>query len=98
MIKQGLIDEVKNLRALGYDRNLNSLQTVGYKEVFDYLDGLISYDQMIYLIKRNSRRYAKRQLTWFKQDKRIIWINVDENTDFDKLADQVIEIFRKSSE
>ncbi|MFN3135364.1 MAG: tRNA (adenosine(37)-N6)-dimethylallyltransferase MiaA, partial [Candidatus Kryptonium sp.] len=96
MIKNGLIEEVKHLRELGYDKNLNSLQTVGYKEVFDYLDGLITYDQMIYLIKRNSRRYAKRQLTWFRQDKRIIWVDVDENTDFNKLADRVIEIFRSA--
>lgn len=93
MIKDGLIEEVKKLRELGFDKNLNSLQTVGYKEVFDYLDGLISYEQMIYLIKRNSRRYAKRQLTWFRQDKRIIWLDVDESTDFEKLADKVIEIF-----
>ncbi len=93
MIRDGLIEEVKKLRELGFDKNLNSLQTVGYKEVFDYLDGLISYEQMIYLIKRNSRRYAKRQLTWFRQDKRIIWLNVDENTDFEKLADKVVEIF-----
>jgi len=93
MLNKGLIDEVKNLRALGYDKNLNSLQTVGYKEVFNYLDGLITYDEMVYLIKRNSRRYAKRQLIWFRQDKRIIWVDVDENTDLNELADKVIEIF-----
>jgi tRNA dimethylallyltransferase len=89
-----LIEEVKRLRELGYDKNLNALQTVGYKEVFDYLDGIISYDRMIYLIKRNSRRYAKRQLTWFRQDKRIIWIDVDERTDFNELADKVIDIYK----
>jgi len=94
MIEQGLIDEVKRLRELGYDKNLNALQTVGYKEVFDYLDGIISYDRMIYLIKRNSRRYAKRQLTWFRQDKRIIWIDVDERTDLNELADKVIDIYK----
>jgi tRNA dimethylallyltransferase len=94
MIEQGLIEEVKRLRELGYDKNLNALQTVGYKEVFDYLDGIISYDRMIYLIKRNSRRYAKRQLTWFRQDKRIIWIDVDERTDFNELADKVIDIYK----
>jgi tRNA dimethylallyltransferase len=94
MIEQGLIEEVKRLRELGYDKNLNALQTVGYKEVFDYLDGIISYDRMIYLIKRNSRRYAKRQLTWFRQDKRIIWIDVDERTDFNEIADKVIDIYK----
>lgn len=93
MIQAGLIEEVKRLRELGYDKNLNSLQTVGYKEVFDYLDGLISYDEMIRLIKRNSRRYAKRQLIWFRQDKRIIWLDVDEDTDFGGLAEKVVQIY-----
>lgn len=97
MIERGLIDEVRKLRELGYDKNLNSLQTVGYKEVFDYLDGLISYDEMVYLIKRNSRRYAKRQLTWFRQDKRIIWVDVDDGTDFNELADKVIEIYSRGN-
>ncbi len=96
MIKAGLIDEVKKLRELGYDKNLNSLQTVGYKEVLDYLDGLISYDEMIRLIKRNSRRYAKRQLTWFRQDKRIIWLDVNEDTDFNELAEKVVQIYHSS--
>ncbi len=97
MIERGLIDEVRKLRELGYDKNLNSLQTVGYKEVFDYLDGLISYDEMVYLIKRNSRRYAKRQLTWFRQDRRIIWVDVDDGTDFNELADKVIEIYSRGN-
>ena len=93
MIEDGLIDEVKKLKSLGYSPKFNSLRTVGYKEVFDYLDGKISYDEMVYLIKRNSRRYARRQLIWFRQDKRIIWLDVNEATNFYELADKVIEIF-----
>ena len=77
MIERGLIDEVKMLQAKDYSPELNALQTVGYKEVFDYLDGKIQYPNMIDLIKRNSRRYAKRQLTWFRADKRIRWIEVN---------------------
>ena len=63
MLADGLINEV---RALTPYRNLPSLQTVGYQEVFPYLDGQYDYDEMIRLLKRNSRRYAKRQLTWFR--------------------------------
>ncbi len=63
MLENGLMDEVKSL--LDY-RNHNALQTVGYKEIFDYLDGNCDYATMVELLKRNSRRYAKRQMTWFK--------------------------------
>ena len=52
---------------------MNALQTVGYREFFDYFDGLISYEKAVELIKRNSRRYAKRQLTWFRRDTEIRW-------------------------
>ena len=72
MIEQGLEQEA---RAVSHLRHLNSLQTVGYREMFDYFDGLISRDEAIELIKRNSRRYAKRQLTWFRRDEQIEWFN-----------------------
>jgi tRNA dimethylallyltransferase len=52
-----------------------ALQTVGYREIFDYLDGLYDYEEAVRLLKRNSRRYAKRQLTWFKRDPEIKWVN-----------------------
>ncbi len=73
MIENGLIDEVKNILNMGYDKNLNSLNTVGYKEIIQHLDGEISLERAIDLIKRNTRHYAKRQLTWFRKDKRIQW-------------------------
>ncbi len=75
MIEQGLLDEVKGL--LKY-KNLNALNTVGYKEIFDYFDGNCTLDQAIEKIKTNTRRYAKRQLTWFKKDKSIHWFHPDE--------------------
>jgi tRNA dimethylallyltransferase len=90
MLKNGLIDEVKTLKKIGYDKNLNSLQTVGYKEVFDYLDEKVNYETMCYEIKKNSRNYAKRQMTWFRADKRIKWINIDENSDFEDLTKMVL--------
>ena len=70
MMTDGLEAEA---RALYPYRDLNSLQTVGYKEMFDYFDGLYSRDEAVELIKRNSRRYAKRQLTWFRRDEQVIW-------------------------
>lgn len=75
MITEGLIDEAKHLFHL---RHLNALNTVGYKELFDYFEGNITCDEAIEQIKRNSRRYAKRQLTWFKRDKEITWFHPSE--------------------
>lgn len=75
MVADGLIAEVKGL--LDY-KHLNALKTVGYKEVFDFLDGRISLDEAINQIKQNSRRYAKRQLTWWARDKEITWFHPDQ--------------------
>lgn len=78
MIEKGLIDEVKNLKIMGYTSEMQSMKGIGYKEILYYLDGKISLDEAIYMIKKGSRNYAKRQLTWFRKDKRIIWIDKDE--------------------
>ena len=75
MIDEGLLNEVKSV--VSY-REKNALNTVGYKEVFDYLDGSITWDLCIEKIKTNSRRYAKRQLTWFKRNERIKWFSPNE--------------------
>jgi len=72
MIQAGLIDEAREL--LPY-RNLNALNTVGYREIFEYLDGTIELDGAIELIKRNTRRFAKRQMTWFNRDDQIHWFH-----------------------
>ena len=72
MITQGLVTEVEQLHPY---RNLNALQTVGYKELFDYIDGRCSLQESIQKIKANTKQYAKRQLTWFKKDKAIFWLN-----------------------
>lgn len=76
MVSKGLIEEVIKLKEMGYHRNLQSMQAIGYKEIFDYLEGDLSLQDSIDLIKRNSRRYAKRQLTWFRKDSRINWFNI----------------------
>ena len=76
MLADGLEAEA---RALYPYRELNALQTVGYREFFDYFDGRIGYDEAVELIKRNSRRYAKRQLTWFRRDPEICWFRPDDD-------------------
>lgn len=75
MLKAGLLDEVRSL--LPY-RQLPALQTVGYQEVFPYLDGICEYDEMVRLLKRNSRRYAKRQLTWFRNQGNYKWVSPED--------------------
>lgn len=70
MISNGLVEEVKSLEKF---KELNALKTVGYSEIFDYLDGLIPLEQAISAIKQNTRRFAKRQLTWFRRDEEITW-------------------------
>jgi tRNA dimethylallyltransferase len=71
MIADGLVEEVKSLLPF---RHLNALQTVGYQEIFDYLDGKMDLEKAVSLVKQNTRQYAKRQLTWFRRDKEINWI------------------------
>ena len=91
MIEQGLVDEVKNLKRLGYHSELNNMKTVGYREVFDWLSEKIDFEEMIRLIKQRSRNYAKRQLTWFRKDKRINWFELNQNTMLNNLANQVLK-------
>ena len=83
MMEDGLLDEVRS--CLDY-RDLNALNTVGYKELFDYLDRRISLDMAVQLIKRNSRRYARRQLTWFNRDEEITWFCPDQ---FEEIMDHI---------
>lgn len=82
MMQQGLLEEAKGLLPF---KDRNALQTVGYRELFDYLQGFISPEKAVELIKQNSRHYAKRQLTWFKRDAAIKWIDAAENN-MEKIA------------
>ena len=75
MVAEGLVEEA---RAMYPKRHLNALQTVGYREIFDYFDGKCSLEEAIDLVKRNSRRYAKRQMTWFRRDERVGWFSPKE--------------------
>lgn len=80
MMKNGLLDEAKNLIS---KKHLNALQTVGYKELFEFLEGKTSLDEAMNLIKQNTRRFAKRQMTWFRRDREIQWFAPD---DYDKIV------------
>ena len=78
MMEEGLLDEVSGLRKAGCRRGMTSMQGLGYKEMLDYLDGFCSLDEAVRILKRDTRHFAKRQLTWFRREKDVIWISQDE--------------------
>ncbi|WP_461817869.1 tRNA (adenosine(37)-N6)-dimethylallyltransferase MiaA [Faecalimonas sp.] len=78
MIKEGLVAEVEVLKEKGYTREMISMQGLGYKEILDYLNGATSLEEAVYILKRDTRHFAKRQITWFKREKDVIWVNKDE--------------------
>lgn len=85
MVEQGLLAEVQKLKNMGYHRNMVAMQGLGYKEILDYLDEKCTFDEAIYTIKLETRHFAKRQLTWFRRERDVIWFdksayNYDENT------------------
>lgn len=75
MMEEGLLEEVKRLKDMGYTRNLVSMQGLGYKEILAYLDGECSLLDAVYMIKRDTRHFAKRQITWFKRERQVIWLD-----------------------
>lgn len=74
MMELGLVEEVRALQAMGCHRGMVSMQGLGYKEILAYLEGEISLEEAVYLIKRDTRHFAKRQLTWFRREKEVIWV------------------------
>lgn len=90
MFENGLIDEVKKLLSMGYKKDLTSMQGIGYKEVIKYLENEYSLKEAIEIIKRDSRRYAKRQLTWFRKYKEGKWFNLDEYKDYETLKRDIL--------
>ena len=83
MMKNGLLAEVEKLKEMGCTREMVSMQGLGYKEILDALEGTISLDEAVYIIKRDTRHFAKRQLTWFKREKEVTWVDQG-NFDFDR--------------
>lgn len=93
MFDMGLVDEVKALMAKGYDKSLVSMQGIGYKEVIDYLNGETSLEECIDIIKRDTRHFAKRQLTWFKREKVVTYIDKDEFDAEDKCLKEMLRVY-----
>ena len=90
MVEAGLIEEVKGLLDQGCSRNCVAMQSFGYKELIDYLDGKRTLDEAIALLKQNTRRFAKRQLTWFRNDPRIEWLDTSQFSSIDGIVDNLI--------
>ena len=78
MLEEGLIEEVKKILEAGFSKNLNSLNTIGYKEVIKYLEGELDYDTMVHKIKVNTRNYARRQIIYFRRFEDALWLNLSE--------------------
>ncbi len=93
MISQGFLEEVRKILEMGYSKELNSLNTVGYKELIDFIENKITFEEAIHLIKRNTKRYAKRQMTWFKSDQRIKWFDIESQMDLETIAENIIKDF-----
>lgn len=92
MLSKGLVAEVESLKNMGCTRDLVSMQGLGYKEILDYLNGNCSLEEAVYLIKRDTRHFAKRQLTWFRREKEVTWIN---KQDFDYSSQYILNYMIK---
>ena len=90
MMKAGLLDEVKMLLSLGCKPGMTSMDGIGYKEIISYLDGNITLEEAVELIKKNSRNYAKRQLTWFRREKEVTWLDKTVLKDDKQLLDYIL--------
>ena len=96
MIGAGLVDEVRRLKARGLTENNVSMKGLGYKELFPYLDGKCTLGEAVEIIKRDTRHFAKRQITWFKRESGIIWINKNEfNYEDDAILNYMLALWRK---
>lgn len=92
MINAGFFDEVKDLLVRGYSPKLKSMQAIGYRHLVDFVYGRFSWDETLRLLKRDTRRYAKRQMTWFKADTEIVWIEPGQLNDLSRLIEDFMEV------
>jgi tRNA dimethylallyltransferase len=91
MFRDGLVDEVRHLLDQGFESSLKPLQTLGYRQVINYLEGKCDLDDAISLTKQATRNYAKRQLTWFRRDSRIVWFTLTEESRPEIVCDEIVE-------
>lgn len=98
MIEQGLVGEVQKLKDMGFHRDMVSMQGLGYKEILDYLDGKTTLEEAVYIIKRETRHFAKRQLTWFRRERDVIWFDKQTyNYQNDKILNDMIDILKEKA-
>lgn len=90
MLENGLVKEVKGLLDMGYKKEMISMQGLGYKEIIDYLEGRSTLEEAIYILKRDTRHFAKRQLTWFKREKEVIWLDKSKYTSEEELLGAIL--------
>ena len=95
MLEKGLLDEVKRLKAMGLTKDMVSMQGLGYKELLAYLDGEMDYGEAVRILKRDTRHFAKRQLTWFKRERQTDWLSLDGKTEEDALTELEAILFRR---
>lgn len=93
MLGQGLVDEVTKLKEMGCHGGMVSMQGLGYKEILEYLAGESTLDEAVYIIKRETRHFAKRQLTWFRREREVIWLNKPEyQYDEEKILEKILDV------
>lgn len=95
MMEKGLLEECIKLKEMGYTSDMQSMQGIGYKEILYYLEGKLSLEEAVNMIKQGSRNYAKRQLTWFRRDNRCVFIDKDKMSD-EEILDKIINDIRKN--
>lgn len=94
MLSKGLLEEVRSLMEKGYGKNLVSMRGIGYKEIIDHLEGITDYDEAADILKRNTRRFAKRQYTWFLKDRNVKWFSMDNPADVDNTINNILNYVR----
>lgn len=91
MIDDGLVEEVKSLLDKGFEKKLISMQAIGYKEIIEFLEGNITFEEAVNILKRNTRHFAKRQFTWFLKDENVKWFNIENVNKIDATLEQIYE-------
>ena len=99
MLEEGLLEEVTSLKNKGYTKDMVSMQGLGYKEILDYLNGECTLEEAIYILKRDTRHFAKRQLTWFRRERDVIWLDKNKyNYDESKILDTMLSYVRERTD
>ena len=97
MMETGLVHEVETLRKMGCTKDMVSMQGLGYKEILDYLQGNTSLDEAVAILKRDTRHFAKRQITWFKRERDVRWLNLEDfGCNREKVLEKMLQDIRET--